>query len=340
MRRLQHVARAARVDVEHLLRPARVERVDVRRVQDGVAAVSRRPIESVSVMSPTTWSTSPMPCGAIAGPIRSGAADQQPHLVTGVGDRLHRVGAEKPVPPVMATRISAAPRSPGPRRRAARVPGCAEPLVVLDLQVRELHPGARQVERVGVRREAAVGLDEVAADLLRVLDRLGRVAAARARGSPRRSPGPVGLPEDLWVAVGAAGPNFSSMHLVDGRVHVASRTAGTGPRARRRCRRSSAARRGPAASASSATAPAWCCARGSRGRGGPSPGRGARRAGIIGAPWTQPPRRSASPISMRFCIRKYASWSVRTVAEAARCGAGVSGVAKPPRARARPPIGW
>jgi hypothetical protein len=29
--------------------------------------------------------------------------------------------------------------------------------------------------------------------------------------------------------------------------------------------------------------------------------------GIIGAPWTQPPSRSASPMSMRFCIRKYAS---------------------------------
>src|SRR3954454_773796 len=55
---------------------------------------------------------------------------------------------------------------------AARVRRVAEALVVLDLQVRELHPDAGQVERVRVRREASVGLDQVAADLLRVVDRL------------------------------------------------------------------------------------------------------------------------------------------------------------------------
>jgi hypothetical protein len=61
--------------------------------------------------------------------------------------------------------------------------------------------------------------------------------------------------------------------------------------------------------------------------------------GIIGAPWTQPPSRSASPISIRFCIRKYASCSVRT-SPMLPIGAGTSGLTKPPRTRLRPPIGW
>ena len=82
------------------------------------------------------------------------------------------------------------PRSPGPRPAGRAWPGVAEALVVLDLQVRELHPDARQVEGVGVRGEAAVGLDEVAADLLRVLDRLGRVGlgVAQVALGARRGP--------------------------------------------------------------------------------------------------------------------------------------------------------
>src|SRR5581483_5787687 len=64
-----------------------------------------------------------------------------------------------------------------PLGRAAGVPRDGEAVVVLDLEVRELHPDAGHGERVDVRREAAVRLDEVPADLLRVLDRLRRVPA-------------------------------------------------------------------------------------------------------------------------------------------------------------------
>ena len=93
-------------------------------------------------------------------------------------------------------------------------------LVVLDLQVRELHPDAGQVERVGVRREAPVGVHQVAADLLRVLDRLGRRVAGVLHVRLGRRLVLVGLREDLGVGVRAARPELLLEHLVDRRVHV------------------------------------------------------------------------------------------------------------------------
>ena len=49
----------------------------------------------------------------------------------------------------------------------------------------------------------------------------------------------------------------------------------------------------------------------------PEAASGSRRQmpGISGVPWTQPPSRSASPISIRFWSRKYGSGSVRASAE-------------------------
>src|SRR5712691_3288628 len=57
---------------------------------------------------------------------------------------------------------------------AAIEPRARQFLVILDLQVRKLRPDAGQVESVRVRREAAVRVVYVVADLFCVFDRLFR----------------------------------------------------------------------------------------------------------------------------------------------------------------------
>ena len=61
--------------------------------------------------------------------------------------------------------------------------------------------------------------------------------------------------------------------------------------------------------------------------------------GIIGVPWTHPPSRSASAVSIRFWSRKLASKSLRPLPIRLN-GAGSFGSTQPPRTRLMPPIGW
>ena len=104
VRRTQDVGGAPRVDVAHLLRPPRVQRVDVGGVQDGVAALDARSTDAVSVTSPTTWSTSLSPCGASADP-RGGERTSNRTSWPASASALTACDPRNPVPPVTMTRI-------------------------------------------------------------------------------------------------------------------------------------------------------------------------------------------------------------------------------------------
>src|SRR3954452_22364726 len=96
--------------------------------------------KSVSPVRRPSW----LPASAFAG-AGAGAAGSATSALTG----QPAVGRSRAAPDLLA--LGSAPGVAGRR----------EAVVVLELEVRELHPDAGDEERVGVRREAAVGLDEV-----------------------------------------------------------------------------------------------------------------------------------------------------------------------------------
>ena len=115
--------------------------------------------------------------------------------------------------------LTCGPRSPGPRPAGARGRGSRTARSTRSPGARTA-PRSRAGGRVGVRREAAVGLHQVAADLLRVLDRLGRRVARVLQVGLGGLPVLVGLREDVGVRVRAVGPELLLEHLIDRGVHV------------------------------------------------------------------------------------------------------------------------
>ena len=66
---------------------------------------SARSTDPTSVMSPTTWSTSPSPCGASAGAMRAGERTSSRTSWPASTSAFTECEPRKPVPPVTMTRI-------------------------------------------------------------------------------------------------------------------------------------------------------------------------------------------------------------------------------------------